>query len=86
MFRIPRPAGTLAFAAAWLMPWRSLYRVQAIDAKLTFIVHRRDVIGRHIAKYGTHEPAVTAWMARHLEQSPPASLSMPAWPRLMQIK
>jgi FkbM family methyltransferase len=71
MFRIPRPAGMLAFAAAWLNPWGSLYRVHASESKLSFIVHRRDGIGRHIAKYGAHEPAVTAWIARHLTGSPP---------------
>jgi FkbM family methyltransferase len=29
-------------------------------------VHHRDTIGRHIAKYGTHEPLVTRWMAEFL--------------------
>src|SRR5262245_57458476 len=70
MFRIPRPAGMLAFVAAWLIPWRSHYRVQTSDPKLSFIVHRRDGIGRHIAKYGAHEPGVTAWIDHHLKGSP----------------
>lgn len=61
----------LAFAAAQLMPWRSHYQVHASDNGLTFVVHRRDAIGRHIAKYGAHEPDLTAWIARHLERSPP---------------
>jgi len=71
MFRIPRLAGMVAFAAAWLNPWRSLYRVHTTESKLSFVVHRRDGIGRHIAKYGAHEPGVTAWIARHLKDSPP---------------
>jgi FkbM family methyltransferase len=40
---------------------------------LAFLVHRRDVIGRHIAKYGAHEPNLTNWIARHLAK-PPAGL------------
>jgi FkbM family methyltransferase len=70
MVRFPRIAGTLAYAGAWLIPWRSIYRVRTHDTKLTFVVHRRDVIGRHIAKYGAHEPTLTAWIARHLANSP----------------
>jgi FkbM family methyltransferase len=61
----------LAFVAAWLIPWRSHYRVRTSDPKLSFIVHRRDGIGRHIAKYGAHEPVVTAWIASHLKDSAP---------------
>lgn len=71
MFRLPSPVGMLAYAAAWLIPWRSLYRVRPHDTSLAFIVHRRDAIGRHIAKYGAHEPALTSWIARHLATSPP---------------
>lgn len=70
MFRLPSPAGSLAYAAAWLIPWRPFYRVHADDADLTFVAHRRDVIGRHIAKYGAHEPALTAWIAGRLANSP----------------
>jgi FkbM family methyltransferase len=70
MVRLPHLAGALTYAAAWLVPWRSVYRVRPYDADLTFFVHRRDVIGRHITKYGTHEPAMTGWIARHLASSP----------------
>jgi FkbM family methyltransferase len=70
MFRIPRAGGMLTYAAAWLMPWRPIYRVRTADTKLSFFAHRRDAIGRHIAKYGAHEPRLTAWLSRHLEQSP----------------
>ena len=30
----------------------------------------RDIIGRHIAKYGTHEPLLTQWISDHLATSP----------------
>jgi FkbM family methyltransferase len=71
MFRLPSSVGTLTYAAAWLVPWRPLYRVRPHDTDLAFIVHRRDVIGRHIAKYGAHESGLTNWIARHLATSPP---------------
>jgi FkbM family methyltransferase len=40
---------------------------------LVFHVHRRDVIGRHITKYGGHETALTQWIARRLS-APPSGL------------
>jgi FkbM family methyltransferase len=70
MARLPHLPGALTYAAAWLIPWRSVYRVRPHDSNLTFLVHRRDVIGRHITKYGTHEAALTAWIGRHLADSP----------------
>ena len=33
-------------------------------------MNRRDIIGRHIAKYGTHEPLLTQWISEHLATSP----------------
>jgi FkbM family methyltransferase len=70
MVRLPHLAGALTYAAAWLVPWRSVYRIHPRDGDLSFLVHRRDVIGRHITKYGTHEPAMTGWIDRHLAGSP----------------
>jgi hypothetical protein len=29
MIRVPRIAGTAVFLAAWLMPWRPVFRVRA---------------------------------------------------------
>ena len=66
----PRPLGTLAYAAAWLVPWRAIYRSRAAGSKLAFYAHRADAIGRHIAKYGTHEPLVTRWMDEFLNAAP----------------
>ncbi len=63
---LPRPLGTLMFLLAWLVPWRPAFRTRASESKLAFFVHHRDTIGRHIAKYGTHEPLVTRWMAEFL--------------------
>lgn len=63
---LPRPLGTLRFLAAWLVPWRPAFRVRAARSKLAFFVHHRDTIGRHIAKYGTHEPLLTHWLAGFL--------------------
>ena len=64
--KLPRPLGTLAFVAAWFVPWRPAFRIHAAESGLAFFVHHRDTIGRHIAKYGTHEPLVTRWMADYL--------------------
>ena len=68
---LPRPIGTLRFLAAWLMPWRPAFRVHAASSQLCFSVNHRDAIGRHIAKYGTHEPLLTRWLAEFLEISRP---------------
>jgi FkbM family methyltransferase len=64
--RFPRPLETGVFLAAWLMPWRPAFRTRAKDSKLQFYVHWRDLIGRHIAKYGVHEPLLTRWIADFL--------------------
>ena len=69
MIRIPRPVGTLLFLLAWLTPWRPAFRTRAKQSKLPFFVHRRDLIGRHIAKYGTHEPLLTQWLSAYLATS-----------------
>jgi FkbM family methyltransferase len=66
MMRIPRPIGTLVFLAAWLMPWRPAFKAHAMNSGMSFYVHWRDLIGRHIAKYGVHEPVITGWMAETL--------------------
>jgi len=71
MMRIPRPLGTLAFLSAWLVPWRPAFRVRAGESKLTFLVHRRDLAGRHIAKYGIYEPVLTRWISDYLAASAP---------------
>jgi FkbM family methyltransferase len=68
----PRPIGTLAFLLAWLAPWRPAFRTRAAQSRLSFFVHHRDTIGRHIAKYGTHEPLLTQWLADYLAVMPPA--------------
>lgn len=64
---LPRPLGTLGFVAAWLVPWRPAFRTTAAESKLKFFAHHRDAIGRHIAKYGIHEPLVTRWMGEFLD-------------------
>lgn len=65
-----RSCGILAYAAAWLNPGQPVFPARA-DSGLTFHAHRRDAIGRHIAKYGTHEPEITRWIAEQLAASPP---------------
>jgi FkbM family methyltransferase len=69
VIRIPRPVGTLTFLLAWLVPWRPAFRVRAKQSKLSFFVHWRDLLGRHIAKYGTHEQLLTRWMSDYLSTS-----------------
>jgi hypothetical protein len=78
MIRIPRIGGTTVFLAAWLMPWRPAFRVRAADSGLKFFVHYRDLIGRHIAKYGTHEPIPTRWLENYLGSAPRAFSSTSA--------
>ena len=70
MIRLVRPVGTLFFLLAWLTPWRPAFRARAKQSKLSFFVNRRDIIGRHIAKYGAHEPLLTQWISEHLATSP----------------
>jgi len=67
----PRPLGTLLFLLAWLTPWRPAFRVRATPSRLAFYVTHRDTIGRHIAKYGTHEPLLTRWIDEFLDAAPP---------------
>jgi FkbM family methyltransferase len=67
----PRPLGTLCFLLAWLTPWRPAFRVRAAPSRLAFYVTHRDTIGRHIAKYGTHEPLLTRWISEFLDAAPP---------------
>jgi hypothetical protein len=68
MIRIPRIGGTAVFLAA--MPWRPAFKVRATGSQLKFFVHHRDLIGRHIAKYGTHEPVPTRWLENYLTHAP----------------
>ena len=69
--RLPRSLGTAAFWAAWLVPWRPVFRARARGSRLVFYLHRRDDIGRHIAKYGEHEPVLTQFIAEHLGAEKP---------------
>ncbi|MGC1466548.1 MAG: FkbM family methyltransferase [Pseudolabrys sp.] len=69
--RIPKIIGTATFLAAWLTPWRPAFRVRPPGSKLSFYVHHRDLIGRHIAKYGTHEPVPTRWIDNYLRTANP---------------
>lgn len=70
MIRIPRFGGTAVFLAAWLMPWRPAFKARAAGSHLKFFAHHRDLIGRHIAKYGTHEPIPTRWLDNYLSNRP----------------
>jgi len=63
--------GAVAFWGAWLVPWRPVFRARARGSGLVFFVHRRDDIGRHIAKYGKHEPALTQFIADRLAAAKP---------------
>jgi FkbM family methyltransferase len=71
MVTIPRFGGTLAFLMSWLIPWHPVFRVRSAQSNLGFFVHRRDAIGRHIAKYGTHEPLLTKWLSDYLNAAQP---------------
>ena len=71
MIAMPRPLGTLAFVLAWFVPWRPAFGVRAGPSNLIFFVHHRDTIGRHIAKYGSHEPLLTRWLSDYLATARP---------------
>ena len=70
MIRIPLSFGTVGFLLAWLTPWRWAFRVTARPSNLSFYAHWKDVNGRHIAKYGTREPLLTAWVSNYLNNAP----------------
>lgn len=70
MIRRLRPLGTLAFVAAWLTPWRPFYRTRAAGSGLIFYAHHRDLVGRHLGKYGIYEPSITDWIASYLDTVP----------------
>ena len=71
MVRLPRLHGTLQYIGAWLTPWRQDFSIRAHPSGLEFHAHHRDVIGRHLAKYGTHEPELTDWIAHYLKTAKP---------------
>ncbi len=70
MTRSLQPLGTAKFMLAMLTPWRPAFRTRAANSGATFFVSARDVVGRHIAKYGGHEPGLTAWVDRYLGTQP----------------
>ncbi|WP_051334604.1 FkbM family methyltransferase [Bradyrhizobium sp. Ai1a-2] len=55
---------------AWMMPQGTSFQTYAAGSKLRFIVQCRDVIGRHIAKYGRFEPQLTDWISEYLQNQP----------------
>lgn len=67
---IVRASNIANFLLAWVTPWRQAFLTRAPRSGLRFYVHHRDVVGRHIAKYGAHEPALTNWMDAYLAEAP----------------
>ena len=67
MRRIPRPLQSMKLLLAWMMPQGTSLQTYAAGSKLRFIVQCRDVIGRHIAKYGRFEPHLTDWIGAYLQ-------------------
>lgn len=61
-----RIIGACQYLAGLLTPWRPAYSVSARPSRHRFFVTARDVVGRHISKYGAHEADLTAWIADHL--------------------
>lgn len=70
-FRKVRLWPTIAYLAAWLIPWQSYVKVRAAKSGLTFFTHRRSMTARHIAKYGAIEPDITDWLSNHLSSCQP---------------
>lgn len=69
--RLPSPLRLAKFLAALATPWRPAFRTRARASGLRFWVQPRDAVGRHIAKYGRYEPALTAWIDGHLRRTAP---------------
>lgn len=69
--RLPSPPRLAKYLAALVMPWRPAFRTRASASGLRFWVQPRDAVGRHIAKYGRYEPALTAWIDGHLRRAEP---------------
>src|SRR5947208_15005170 len=67
--RMPSSAGALAYFAAWLVPWRPIFRVRAPASGLSLFVHRKDVISRHVAKYRQYEPRLTRTIAKRNDRA-----------------
>jgi FkbM family methyltransferase len=65
-----RPLGLLLFLFAHLRPKRPV-RARAASSPLVFYVHHRDALGRHILKYGEHEPLLTRWLEHYLSRTQP---------------
>jgi hypothetical protein len=87
MLRVPRNGGPLAYFGAWLVPWRPVFRVRSASRMLLF-AHRKDVIGRHVAKCGEHEPALTRWIdatLRTARRAPPQFRRSMSSLRIVQI-
>ena len=63
-------ANIASFLLAWVTPGRPAFLARAPRSGLRFYVHHRDVVGRHIAKYGAHEPALPTWINSHLASAP----------------
>lgn len=70
-FRKIRLWPTIAYLAAWLIPWQCYVKVRAAKSGLAFFSHRRSTTARHIAKYGAVEPDLTDWLCNHLSSCPP---------------
>ncbi|RIK97967.1 MAG: hypothetical protein DCC74_06090 [Proteobacteria bacterium] len=69
--RLPSPPRLAKYLAALIMPWRPAFRTRARASGLRFWVQPRDAVGRHIAKYGRYEPALTTWIDGHLRRTAP---------------
>jgi FkbM family methyltransferase len=67
MPRLPSSTGAPTYFAAWLVPWRPIFRVRSARFDLSLFVHRKDVIGRHVAKYGEYEPVLTQSIDERLQ-------------------
>ncbi len=65
-----RPLPTLRWLAALLTPGAGPFATRAGRHGLSFTGMARDAVMRHIAKYGAHEPELTAWMDAYLAARP----------------
>uniref|UniRef100_E6VGI4 Methyltransferase FkbM family n=1 Tax=Rhodopseudomonas palustris (strain DX-1) TaxID=652103 RepID=E6VGI4_RHOPX len=61
-----RPLETTRFYLAAATPWKNSVRTTAAGSGLRFFTSTTDVVGRHLAKYGSHEAELTEWIGRFL--------------------
>jgi FkbM family methyltransferase len=65
---------TLHYFLRSAIPGASVFSTRLPGSGLRFFSKAPDVVSRHLAKYGSHEPALTAWFNRFLDRQGEAQI------------